>query len=68
MLPVYSGYTSGSEQLAGNKTFPWKFRSRKRRNPVPWGCNLATLSLGDIFTETWPSSLGVGRRADGLDP
>jgi hypothetical protein len=26
----------------------------------------ATLSLGDINTETWSSRLGVGRKADGL--
>jgi hypothetical protein len=36
------------------------------REAGAWGCNWATLSLGDINTETYSSSLGVGRKADDL--
>jgi hypothetical protein len=31
-----------------------------------WGYDWATLSLGDIYTETWCSRLGVGRKVDDL--
>jgi hypothetical protein len=31
-----------------------------------WGYNWATLSLWDMNTETWPSQLGVGCKADGF--
>jgi hypothetical protein len=35
-------------------------------DPGAWGYNWATLSLGDINTETLSSRLGVGRKADDL--
>jgi hypothetical protein len=35
-------------------------------NPVPGGYNWATLSLGNINTETCSSRFGAGRKADGL--
>jgi hypothetical protein len=34
-----------------------------KREPDAWGYNWATLSLGDINTETCPSRLGVGCKA-----
>jgi hypothetical protein len=37
-----------------------------KREPGAWGYNWATLSLGDINTETRSSRLGVGHKDDGL--
>jgi hypothetical protein len=37
-----------------------------KMEPGAWGHNWATLSLGDINTETWSPKLGVGRKADDL--
>jgi hypothetical protein len=37
------------------------------REPGAWGCNWATLFLGDINTWAWPSMLGIGRKADDLN-
>jgi hypothetical protein len=38
----------------------------KKRELGTWGYNWATLSLGDINTQTCSSKLGVGREADDL--
>lgn len=32
--------------------------------PSVWGYNWATMSLGNINIETWPSRLGDGRKTD----
>jgi hypothetical protein len=49
----------------GNKNSPTVTHTcRKRRLkwvPGAWGCNWATLPLGDINTEAWSSGMGVGR-------
>jgi hypothetical protein len=45
---------------------PASRRRRRKGNLGVWGYNWATLSLGDINTEPWPSGLGVGRKADDL--
>jgi hypothetical protein len=45
---------------------PASRRRRRKGNPVPGGMTGANLSLGDINTGTWPSRLGIGRKADDL--
>jgi hypothetical protein len=37
-------------------------RKATKRGTRGWGYNWATLSLRDINTETWPSTLGVGSK------
>jgi hypothetical protein len=37
-----------------------------KRKPGTWGYEWATMSLGEINIEIWPSRLGVGYKADDL--
>jgi hypothetical protein len=42
-------------------TYPRESLEATKRVPSAWGYNRATLFLGDINTETWPSRLGQSR-------
>jgi hypothetical protein len=45
---------------------PASYRRRRKGNQVPGEYNWATVSHGDINTDTWSSRLGVGRRPKNL--